>query len=1209
MKRLFSPAVALMNRLNYTWKFMVLWLIYLLAITLVMHSLYDSLSRVNRTSRLELEGIALIKPISVTVQFMQQHRGLSAGLLGGVKDFRAARAAKLIKTTTAFYALKSLLPNRLLAGDKWALIESAWNRLQADGLNWTVEENFAAHTHLIDALLNFEMDIADEYALTIDPDLDAAYLIDTAIWKLPRALERLGQVRAFGAGILAKKQLSEYHKTTLFTLIAELDDTLKTLAINFDKTGLYNSQIQPRFAESGKNIIDSSHKIVDLVRSDIMTGRFSETPKEFFKTTTDAIDKNYAQMYEALLPTAQMLVKARIERDERKLRIGIGTVSLLLLITCYFFIGGYFAMKGSIQSLARSARTFAGGDLQQRVNLGTHDELSQVADSFNEMADGFQALLKTHIEDENRLRVITDNARTIIFMKDISGRYLHVNRLYEELFHIDNAAIQGKTAYDVFPQDIADAIRKTEQEVIQSGEPLEVEESVPHDDGIHTYISVKFPLRKVSGEIYAICGIATDITERKQAEQLLAASEAFHRAVFDAAPDAILISDEHGIITQVNQYAEHLLGYPNGELPGRPIEILVPERLRGKHKMLYAMFVTEPGPRPMGTGREVRAVRKDGGEFDVEISLSPIQTQHGLRIASVLCDITQRKQTEAELRIAAAAFESHEAMVITDPNAVILRINKTFTESTGYSAEEAVGHKMSVLKSGLHDADFYAAMWECIMRTGTWQGEIWDRRKNGEIYPKWLTITAVTDSAGAVTHFVGTHIDITERKAAEDEIKQLAFYDPLTRLPNRRLLLNLLQQANANSARNGMYGAVMFIDLDNFKTLNDTLGHDKGDLLLQQVATRLSACVRECDTVARLGGDEFVIMLENLSQKSHEAAVQVEIVGEKILAALNQPYHLAGRKHHSTPSIGITLFNNRDRSIDELLKQADIAMYQSKAAGRNTLQFFDQTMQTSLTERASLERNLHRGLQKKQFLLYYQPQIDREGRISGAEALLRWQHSRLGMVSPAEFIPVAEETGMILALGHWVLESACAQLASWAARRETVHLELAVNVSAHQFRQADFVDQVLAVLDRTGADPRKLKMELTESLLVSNVEDIITKMSALKAKGVGFSLDDFGTGYSSLYYLKQLPLDQLKIDQSFIRDILIDLNDAAIAKMIIALAGSMNLSVIAEGVETEAQRDFLADHGCHAYQGYLFSRPLALKGFEAFVKQTEICRI
>ncbi|MDP2021882.1 MAG: bifunctional diguanylate cyclase/phosphodiesterase, partial [Hydrogenophaga sp.] len=386
-------------------------------------------------------------------------------------------------------------------------------------------------------------------------------------------------------------------------------------------------------------------------------------------------------------------------------------------------------------------------------------------------------------------------------------------------------------------------------------------------------------------------------------------------------------------------------------------------------------------------------------------------------------------------------------------------------------------------------------------------------------------------------------------------------------------------------------------DLDNFKTLNDTLGHDKGDLLLQRVAQRLVFCVREGDTVARLGGDEFVVMLEGLSENPDEAATQAETVGEKILATLNQPYRLAGYENRSTPSIGVTLFSGHQTSIDELLKQADLAMYQSKTAGRNTLRFFDPAMQAMVSERAALEVDLREAVRQQQFVLYYQPQVVEDGRLTGAEALLRWQHPRRGLVSPAEFIPLAEETGLILPLGHWVLETACAQLATWANQPKTAQLSLAVNVSANQLHQADFVDQVLAVLSRTGANAKRLKLELTESLLVSDVEKTIAKMAALKAHGVGFSLDDFGTGYSSLSYLKRLPLDQLKIDQGFVRDILIDPNDAAIAKMVVALADSLGLAVIAEGVEIEAQRDFLAHLGCHAYQGYLFSRPLPLDEF------------
>jgi diguanylate cyclase (GGDEF)-like protein len=396
-------------------------------------------------------------------------------------------------------------------------------------------------------------------------------------------------------------------------------------------------------------------------------------------------------------------------------------------------------------------------------------------------------------------------------------------------------------------------------------------------------------------------------------------------------------------------------------------------------------------------------------------------------------------------------------------------------------------------------------------------------------------------------------------------------------------------------------GAILFIDLDAFKTLNDTLGHDKGDLLLQQVAKRLQTCVREGDTVARLGGDEFVVMLEELSESQDEVARQCEAVGEKILATLGQPYLLDGHAVRSTPSIGITLFDGQPNRIDELLKQADLAMYQSKAAGRNTLRFFDAAMQAIVNDRAALEQDLREALRLQQFSLYYQPQIMGEDRLTGAEALLRWQHPQRGMVSPADFIPLAEETGLILPLGHWVLQTACRQLAAWADHSATAGLSIAVNVSARQLHQSDFVEQVLAALQEAGANPGLLKLELTESLLVSNIESTIVKMAALKSRGVGFSLDDFGTGYSSLTYLKRLPLDQLKIDQGFVRDILIDPNDAAIAKMVIALATSLGLGVIAEGVELQGQRDFLARQGCHAYQGYLFSRPLPIDAFEAFV--------
>jgi diguanylate cyclase (GGDEF)-like protein/PAS domain S-box-containing protein len=570
-------------------------------------------------------------------------------------------------------------------------------------------------------------------------------------------------------------------------------------------------------------------------------------------------------------------------------------------------------------------------------------------------------------------------------------------------------------------------------------------------------------------------------------------------------------------------------------------------------------------------------------------------------IARIRAAEQELRMNEDELRIAATAFESKASVLITDAKGVILRVNKAFQEDTGYSAAEVVGRTPRLLKSGQHDEAFYRAMWESIARTGKWEGEIWDRRKNGEIYPKWLTISTVKGEDGAVTHYVGSHTDITERKAAEEKIRHLAFYDPLTLLPNRRLLQDRLAQAAATGAKSGRGCALLFIDLDDFKTLNDTHGHDIGDLLLQQVATRMESCVRDGDTVARLGGDEFVALLEGLSGNAQEAAEQASLIGQKILTALNQPYQLAELTRRSTPSIGATLFSGHSHTVEELLKQADIAMYQAKKAGRNTMRFFDPDMQEAISARSKIAEELREAIDQEQFRLHYQVQVDRAGRPFGAEALIRWQHPERGLVSPAEFIPVAEETGLIHPVGWWALKAACAQIQAWQNNARTRDIALSVNVSAKQFHMPSFVDRVKTAMQMYNINPALLKLELTEGMLLENVDVAIATMSALREMGVEFSLDDFGTGYSSLQYLKKLPLSQLKIDQTFVRDIVVDDSDKAIVNTIVAMAHSLNLGVIAEGVETEQQRQLLLDIGCTRYQGYLFSRPVPVEEFEALL--------
>ncbi len=560
-------------------------------------------------------------------------------------------------------------------------------------------------------------------------------------------------------------------------------------------------------------------------------------------------------------------------------------------------------------------------------------------------------------------------------------------------------------------------------------------------------------------------------------------------------------------------------------------------------------------------------------------------------------------RAEEQIRIAATAFEAQEGIVITDVDETILRVNRAFVDIIGYTAEEVVGSTPRLYKSGVHDKGFFETMWKAILRDGAWWGEIWNRRKGGEVFPAWLNITAVKNEQGKVTHFVGTMTDITERKEAESKIEHLAFYDLLTDLPNRRLLMDRLHQAIMGSARSRHMGALLFIDLDNFKILNDTYGHDTGDKLLIEVAHRLATCTREGDTISRLGGDEFVVMLEGLSKDQSDAAAQAKGIGEKILNELNHPYNMADRVHHSTPSIGATLFLGSEKSVDELLKQADIAMYQAKTAGRNTLRFFDPDMQASLAARADMEVDLRTAIHTRNFVLHFQAQVYSQDHIIGAEALLRWQHPERGLVMPAEFIPLAEDTGLILPIGQWVLETACKQLADWSRETEKRELNLAVNVSALQFRQNDFVERVGEVLADTGAPPERLKLELTESLVVDDFEGSIEKMLALKALGVGFSMDDFGTGYSSLAYLTRFPLDQLKIDRTFIRNLPDSLNDAVVVQTIIKLAESLGITAIAEGVETEVQREFLAQHGCPIYQGYLFSEPVDLTAFEILIKK------
>jgi len=714
-------------------------------------------------------------------------------------------------------------------------------------------------------------------------------------------------------------------------------------------------------------------------------------------------------------------------------------------------------------------------------------------------------------------------------------------------------------------------------------------------------------------EVDAARMLSLTLTELFSRQQLRAAEESKRLAasVYENSSEAMVVTDANNHILNVNPAFSALTGYSAAEVIGNTPALLN----SGRHDTAFYQNMWQS---LLDTGAwtgEIWNRRKNGEIYPEWLTINSIFDENGAlqqRVA-LFSDITERKRAEASLRIAATAFESQEGMTVTDAAGNILQVNQAFTKISGYSAAEVLGKNPRLLHSGRQEPAFYTEMWDRIKRTDSWQGAIWNRRKDGEAYYGWLSITAVRSTAGQeVTHYVGTFTDLTDRKEAAEKIEHLAFYDHLTELPNRRLMLDRLHQATVNASRRQHQGAVMMIDLDNFKTLNDTAGHSVGDLLLVAAAARLLACVRAGDSVARLGGDEFVVILEDVGE-GDQAALQAEDVGDKILASLGQVYRLDVSQngqppnylcHVCTSSLGIALFSDDTVSANELIQRADTAMYQSKAAGRNTLRFFDPEMQAAVQARAALEVDLRRAITEGQFLLHYQAQVDAQNRVIGAEALVRWQHPERGLISPNEFIPLAEETGLILPLGQWVLETACRQLATWAEQARRAHLTLAVNVSARQFGLPDFVERVLATVAQTGARLDRLKLELTESLLLTNADDIVAKMTTLKSRGVFFSLDDFGTGYSSLSYLKRLPLDQLKIDQSFVRDIVTHPNDAAIAKTIVALGQNLGMTVIAEGVETIGQRNVLAGLGCKNYQGFFFSRPVALADFDALLGQS-----
>lgn len=680
--------------------------------------------------------------------------------------------------------------------------------------------------------------------------------------------------------------------------------------------------------------------------------------------------------------------------------------------------------------------------------------------------------------------------------------------------------------------------------------------------------------------------------ERQRAMELIQENANRYHCIIESSLDGFWMVDLNGRLLEVNDAYMKRSGYSREEL----LNLRLPDLNKG----MDAKQIQDVYRRLQTDGHaffETKHRAKDGSLWPVEVSSGFLNQEDG-RFFSFIRDIGERRKSEEEMLIAASVFDSHEAMLVTDSDRNVFRANKAFTKITGYAAEEVIGKNPRILGSGFHDRDFYREMWSRVDREGSWKGEIVDKRKNGELYPTWLTISSVKNDQGQVTHYVGGFTDITEYKAAQERIEALAFYDQLTGLPNRWMLMDRLEHALASSARSHRCGAILYLDLDHFKTINDTVGHDCGDEVLRETAKRLRASVRQEDTTARLGGDEFVVLLEDIGPDKEHAAAHAKLVGDKVLAMLAGNYSIRGKEYPGSVSIGVTLFCGQLEGIHELLKRADLAMYEAKKVGRNTLRFFDPFMQETLDKRMLLEFDLRHALEEGEFRLHFQKLVENSGRTVGAEVLLRWEHPQRGIVPPLDFIPLAEDTGLIIPIGRWVFEQSCRTLYRWQATDCCNNLQLSVNLSALEFGQDDFVEHVAETLKRTGVNPSMLSLEITESLLMENMNDFVPKMNRLQDLGLSFSLDDFGTGYSSLSYLKLLPIKRLKIDKSFVKDLGQDKNDEAIAKTIIQMSKTLGMDVVAEGVETATQAEMLKQFGCNIFQGYLYGRPVELEVFE-----------
>ena len=849
-----------------------------------------------------------------------------------------------------------------------------------------------------------------------------------------------------------------------------------------------------------------------------------------------------------------------------------------------------------LRRLMRFSDRLSHGDFDTRLDSGSNDELGRLTAQLEQMRAAIRQLFEDVGQREERFRTIVTQVPGAVFRYRPDGPIDFVSDAIEEIAgYSARQFMRGSThawADLICPEDRREHRRAVKQAVLEV-RPYALEYRIIDALGTERWVAENGQPQAGGQGVTWVDGIIADISQRKHHEMRIEALLTEQSAILDNVMFGVMFV-RHRRIVSVNRRCEELFGYDPGQMMGSSTAIV----FTSSYDFEEAGERQYPALAAGGDFSEERQYqRRDGSLFWALVSgcaLDPQRANEGS--IWVYADITARKEAEEKLRLSATVLEHiADGVMVVDAKGIIVTVNPAFTQITGYTEAEALGRHSSLNRSARHDAAFYQALWDELIASGFWRGEVWHQRKNGEVYLEWLTISAVRDTRAVTTHYVGVFSDITLIKESQEKLDHMAHHDPLTALPNRLLFHDRLQHALLRAARDQEQLAVLFIDLDRFKNVNDTLGHHVGDELLQKVAGQLAARLREGDTLARLregdtlarlGGDEFIVLLEGID--GEYGATQV---AEKLMTMFDQPFTVAGHELFVTCSVGISLYPDDALDLNMLIRNADVAMYQAKARGRNGYRFYAPSMTGEGVERLRLETFLRRSLEKNEMFLNYQPQVEIDtGRLVGVEALVRWNHPELGLVPPARFIPLAEDSGFINQLGKWVLDEACRQMMRWQA--QGLHVpKMAVNLSVKQFERGSIAGMVADILQETGLEPQRLQLEVTESVNM-NTGDALGFINDLHAIGVGLAIDDFGTGYSSLAYLKQLPVQTLKIDRSFIKDISTDVNDEAIAIAIIQLGKSMQLSVIAEGVETEEQAAFLLRHGCKLAQGYFYSRPV-----------------